>query len=200
MPWYIHVDWEWGEWIERHELFGSMWCSTVGSLEFHFLRRKPPLMKRRSSCWCRSMASSTVLAPVKQSSTGEDVCDEFDIGYYQNNSVVTIRSTEDITELLASVRRAERSTLWCDGFKSCLKGSKHSRANEESDCDAEECSKQAKKMRRKEGRVFDCSVTIKKLLSLVYGPLEASPPYNGKGVKLPKLDVPTFDRNILHWR
>ena len=80
---------------------------------------------------------------------GEEVCDEFDIGYYQNNSVVTIRSAEDITELLAGVRRAERSTLWCDGLKSCLRGSKRSRANEESDSDAEECSKQAKKKRRK---------------------------------------------------
>ena len=52
-----------------------------------------------------------------------------------------------------------------------------------------------------ECQVFDCSVTIKKLLASVSGPSEASPPpSDGKGVKLPKLDVPTFDGNILHWR
>ena len=52
-----------------------------------------------------------------------------------------------------------------------------------------------------ESQVFDCSVTIKKLLSSASGASEAStPPSNSKGVKLPKLDVPTFDGNILNWR
>ena len=52
-----------------------------------------------------------------------------------------------------------------------------------------------------ESQVFDYSVTIKKLLSSASGASEAStPPSNSKGVKLPKLDVPTFDGNILNWR
>ena len=52
-----------------------------------------------------------------------------------------------------------------------------------------------------ESQVFDCSVTIKKLLSSASGVSEAStPPSNSKGVKLPKLDIPTFDGNILNWR
>ena len=52
-----------------------------------------------------------------------------------------------------------------------------------------------------EKQVFDCSVCIKKLLSSASGMSEthvASP--EGKGVKLPKLDVPKFDGNILNWR
>ena len=53
-----------------------------------------------------------------------------------------------------------------------------------------------------ESQVFDCCVAIKKLLSPVPGPSEAStlPPSDTRGVKLPKLDVPTFDGNILNWR
>ena len=46
--------------------------------------------------------------------------------------------------------------------------------------------------------VFDCSLRIKRL---AHNPADAPPlPPDGKGVKLPKLDVPTFDGNILHWR
>ena len=52
-----------------------------------------------------------------------------------------------------------------------------------------------------EGQVFDCSVRIKKLLSSATGPSETSAPLSdSKGVKLPKLDVPTFDGNIINWR
>ena len=86
----------------------------------------------------------------------EEVCDEFDVGYYQNISVVTIRSAEDIAEFWAGIHRAEHSILWCDGLKSQLKGSKCSRDNEESDSDAEECSKRLKrKERRKESETED---------------------------------------------
>ena len=52
-----------------------------------------------------------------------------------------------------------------------------------------------------ESQVFDCSVTIKKLLSSASGPSKVSaPPSDSIGVKLPKSDVPTFDGNILNWR
>ena len=45
------------------------------------------------------------------------------------------------------------------------------------------------------------SVKIKKLLAPACTPSEAStPPSESKGVRLPKLDVPTFDGNILNWR
>ena len=45
--------------------------------------------------------------------------------------------------------------------------------------------------------LFDCSLLIKKSLK----PLaHETTPIDSKGVKLPKLDVPTFDGNILHWR
>ena len=44
--------------------------------------------------------------------------------------------------------------------------------------------------------VFDCSLEVKKLLLTHAPPASASDP---KGVKLPKIDVPTFDENLLHW-
>ena len=50
-----------------------------------------------------------------------------------------------------------------------------------------------------EKQVFDCSVCIKKLLSSVSGMSEAPvASLESKGVKLPKLDVPKFDGNILN--
>ena len=52
-----------------------------------------------------------------------------------------------------------------------------------------------------EKQVFDISVCIKKLLSPAPGHSgNAALPPDGKGVKLPKLDVPRFDGNILNWR
>ena len=51
-----------------------------------------------------------------------------------------------------------------------------------------------------ESQVFDCSVGIKELLSSVPDLSKAStPPFENKGVRLPKLDVSTFDGNILNW-
>ena len=49
--------------------------------------------------------------------------------------------------------------------------------------------------------MFDCSVRIKKLLASVSVPSDASAPSpDSKGVRLPKLDVPRFDGEILNWR
>ena len=54
---------------------------------------------------------------------------------------------------------------------------------------------------RLESQVFDCSVRIKKLLSSLSVPRDTSTHTpDGKGVKLPKLDVPKFDGEILNWR
>ena len=50
--------------------------------------------------------------------------------------------------------------------------------------------------------VFDSSVEIKRNLSPSTPPPVGSPPFSSDstGVKLLKLDVPTFDGNILKWR
>ena len=49
-----------------------------------------------------------------------------------------------------------------------------------------------------EKAIFDCLLSIKKLL---HTPASTSPPPSDtKGVKLPKLDVPTFNGDILTWK
>lgn len=48
-----------------------------------------------------------------------------------------------------------------------------------------------------EQTIFDCSLQVKKLLVSHAAP---SSTHGDKGVKLPKLDVPTFDGNLLNWR
>ena len=53
---------------------------------------------------------------------------------------------------------------------------------------------------RLEKQVFDCSVKIKKLLSSPDVSVSSSASIERKGLKLPKLDVPKFDGNILNWR
>ena len=54
-----------------------------------------------------------------------------------------------------------------------------------------------------EKRFFDCSLQIKELLrshAHTHEPTPSPALSDTKGVKLPKLDVPTFDGNILKWK
>ena len=52
-----------------------------------------------------------------------------------------------------------------------------------------------------EKEMFDCSLQIKKLLLTSRRLPESTPtPDDGKGVKLPKIDVPKFDGNIVNWK
>lgn len=53
-----------------------------------------------------------------------------------------------------------------------------------------------------ETQVFNCSVTIKKLLASMTAPSEPSSSVSSEnlGVKLPKLNVLIFDGNILNWK
>ena len=51
-----------------------------------------------------------------------------------------------------------------------------------------------------EKAIFDCLVKIKKQLATFSGRGSPTPSSDNKGVRLPKLDVPTFDGNILNWR
>ena len=49
-----------------------------------------------------------------------------------------------------------------------------------------------------EGEIFDCSLRVKSYCSRQRTSL--APPLHPPMVRLPELDVPTFDGNILHWR
>ena len=72
-----------------------------------------------------------------------------------------------------------------------------------SSLDLEETGELLAQQTRLEELVFNCSLRVKELVqSLIPNP-PASPATRssaGEGLKLPKLDVPVFDGNILHWR
>ena len=44
--------------------------------------------------------------------------EDFDVGYLQNSTVISIRSTDDLLEVWENIRRGKNITLWCDGMKS----------------------------------------------------------------------------------
>ena len=51
--------------------------------------------------------------------------------------------------------------------------------------------------------LFDCSLKVKELLAQSTTPTSSSSthtPSESTGLKLPKLDVPTFNGNVLQWR
>ena len=52
-----------------------------------------------------------------------------------------------------------------------------------------------------EKEMFDCGLKIKKLLASSHSSIDPTPAStDSKGVKLPKLDVPTFDGQVINWR
>ena len=76
---------------------------------------------------------------------GDDLRDVFDVGYYHNKSVVSIRSADDLREVWAGICKSERLVLWCDGLTmwgTSSKSSKRSKSVEESDSEVEQVSKQ----------------------------------------------------------
>ena len=49
--------------------------------------------------------------------------------------------------------------------------------------------------------IFDCSLDVKKLLfNSTSSSDTGAPPVDHKGMRLPKIDVPKFDGNIIGWR
>ena len=67
--------------------------------------------------------------------------------------------------------------------------------------DVEDTSDLSRLLVRVEKGVFDCSLQIKKLLRSHATPSSTpSSTPDSSGVKLPKLDVPTFDGNLLNWK
>lgn len=84
---------------------------------------------------------------------------DFDVGYIQNSSVVTLRSPEDMQEVWSSLSKGTKVTLWCDGLRGSASSSKSSRKrgkqqkqddSEDEDSDAEPSSKSRKKTKNEE--------------------------------------------------
>ena len=49
---------------------------------------------------------------------GDIIKDDFDVGYLQGSTVISLRSAEDLKEVWESVKSGKNITMWCDGLKS----------------------------------------------------------------------------------
>ena len=100
-----------------------------------------------------------------------DIVDEFDIGYIQNNTVVSLRSPQDVQEVWSSIVKGDNVTLWCDGLRG--KESPHGKSTKKrsnksavDDCDDDEDMEVTKKKKKKKseergkGRRYDGTVAI----------------------------------------
>lgn len=93
------------------------------------------------------MTTCDRLSALIRDQLGGDVREKFDVGYFQNNNVVTVRSADDMSELWAIVGDG-RSILWCDGLRvKSASSSQRSRPNGDSDSD--DGSRATKKRKRK---------------------------------------------------
>ena len=63
--------------------------------------------------------------------------------------------------------------------------------------DLEEIDELNELLKAVEKSLFDCSLNVKKSLLSHSQPTASS--LESKGVKLPKIDIPTLDGNLLHW-
>lgn len=62
----------------------------------------------------REVEDLKILIKVQLSS---DVVDEFDVGYFEHNKVVSLRSKDDIGDLMTILQRGENTLLWCNGLQ-----------------------------------------------------------------------------------
>jgi len=91
----------------------------------------------------------------------------FDIGYLQSNTVISIRSKEDLAEIWSSLRKGTNVTLWCDGLKA-VAGTATSRqkrqlqAHSDSDLDSSDEDNPPSKKKGKEDRVQKIVDQLKK--------------------------------------
>ena len=76
-----------------------------------------------------------------KSQLSDDIVKQFDVGYYQGSTVVSIRSQQDQKEIWQEIKKGKKTILWCDGLKEYEKTSSNKRrrvASDDSDSDENE--------------------------------------------------------------
>ena len=87
---------------------------------------------------------------------------DFDVGYLQGSSIVSIRSKEDLLEIWAGLMKGANTILWCDGLKKS--SSKRARSGDySSDDEPDETCKVAKKRKKDEEKEDKVHATMKEL-------------------------------------
>ena len=65
---------------------------------------------------------------------------EFDVGYCQGSTVVSIQSSQDLVEVWNDLKAGKKVVLWCDGLKGEQGGKNKKR--KQNDLDSEESDKE----------------------------------------------------------
>ena len=85
-----------------------------------------------------------------------DIDSVFDVGYQLGNSVINIRSADDLREVWSSIQKGTKIVLWCDGLKvvTATQGTKRQSTSveDESDDDDQVSRKKDNEDKEKEER------------------------------------------------
>ena len=94
------------------------------------------------------------------------VSGEFDVGYLQGSTVVSIRSSQDLLEIWNDVRKGTKTILWCNGLKEGNPKSRKRKQADDSDVDSDnDAGKTTSKRKRftPEAREKKVKETVSKL-------------------------------------
>ena len=64
-----------------------------------------------------SIVTCDQLKQLIKSQLSRDLVKEFDVGYYDGSTVVSIRSAQDLGEIWSDLKRGSKVILWCDGLR-----------------------------------------------------------------------------------
>lgn len=126
-----------------------------------------------------SVSTCSALVTLIRAQLHEDITEEgFEIGYLKSNTVVTLRSKEDLCEVWESIKSGNSVMLWCDGMKTpkttTASGSSKKRPLDiDSDDDNEnKKSKRKKKHEGKEEKVESILTDLKSKHGTTFTPMQ----------------------------
>ena len=103
---------------------------------------------------------------------------DFDVGYYQASTIVSIRSPQDVREIWNDVKRGVNHILWCDGLKESNTMSSNTRKrSKDSESDSDEdvvktVTNKKKKQSRKDEKLKEIVTELKELHGQQYTPMQ----------------------------
>ena len=67
-----------------------------------------------------SVSSVEDLKSLIKAKLADDVVDRFDVGHIRSNKIISLRSNEDVTELMSCVQKSDNILLWCNGLRKII--------------------------------------------------------------------------------
>lgn len=98
-----------------------------------------------------SINSRSQLRKVIKEQLQDDLVKEFDVGYYEGSTVVSIRSPRDLAEVWNNLKAGKKVTLWCDGLKEEECGKNKKRKRVEVTVDSEESDEEEADFQKRSG-------------------------------------------------